>query len=75
MLVFREHERLTHLGEEDQAKLKEFALANQTDQQGKYRPVLSITNGLLQARNYVRSHRNPTGHGAGDFAEGGFRGQ
>ena len=53
MHVIREHKRLTDLGEADQAELKEFALANQTDQQGRYRPVLSITNGQIQARNYV----------------------
>lgn len=53
MLVYREHDRLVDLGREDETELKSFALGNQADQQGRYRPVLSLTNGQLQARNYV----------------------
>ena len=53
MLVFREHNRLRDLGKEDETELKQFALENQTDQQGRYRPVLSVRNGQLSAGNYV----------------------
>ena len=53
MPVFREHERLSDLDEAEYADLKDFALANQTDQQGKYRPVLTLKNGKLHTGNYV----------------------
>ena len=53
MRVFREHQPLTGLKEEEYADLKDFALANQTDQQGKYRPVLTLRNGQLRTGNYV----------------------
>ena len=53
MPVFREHERLSGLDEAEYTDLKEFALANQTDRQGKYRPVLALRNGRLHTRNYV----------------------
>ena len=53
MPVFREHERLTGLDAAEYADLKDFALANQTDQQGNYRPVLALENGHLHTRNYV----------------------
>ena len=51
--VVREHDGLTGLSERDEAELKQFALENQTDQQGRYRPVLSIRNGQLYAGKYV----------------------
>ena len=53
MPVFREHQQLEGLAEEEIADLKEFALANQTDRQGSYRPVLALRNGRLHTRNYV----------------------
>ena len=53
MPQFREHERLQGLKEEEYADLKDFALANQTDQQGKYRSVLTLRNGQLRTGNYV----------------------
>ena len=48
-----EHEKLTGLGQDEQQDLKEFALANQTDKQGNYRPVLVLKNNRLHAQNYV----------------------
>ena len=51
--VIREHERLTSLTDEERTDLKEFALANQVDHEGKYRPVLTARDGELYARNYV----------------------
>ena len=53
MLVFREHERLSGLDETEYADLKDFALANPTDRQGNYRPVLALEKGQLRTRNYV----------------------
>ena len=53
MPVFREHERLSGLDDTEYADLKVFALANQTDQQGKYCPVLTLRNGRLHTGNYV----------------------
>ena len=53
MLVFREHQQLTGLDQTDRADLEKFALANQEDQQGDYRPVLTLRNGQLHTRNYV----------------------
>ena len=52
--VFKEYDPLTGVDEKELADLKEFALANQTDRQGNYRPVLALDKrGRLQARNYV----------------------
>ena len=53
MLVFREHERLSGLAEAEYSDIKDFALANQTDQQGKYRPVLTLRNERLHTGSYV----------------------
>ena len=53
MLVFREHDLLHDFSETDEAELKQFALENQTDQRGRYRPVLSVRNGRLHAGRYV----------------------
>ena len=53
MHVFREHQRLSGLDETEYADLKDFALANQTDRQGNYRPVLALEKGRLHTRNYV----------------------
>ena len=53
MPVFREHQRLEGLAPDESTDLKEFALANQTDQQGNYRPVLTLKNGELRTGNYV----------------------
>ncbi len=53
MPVIREHEELTGLDQDEQKDLKEFALANQTDGQGNYRPVLALKNNQLYAQNYV----------------------
>ena len=53
MLVFKEHDWLRDLGKKDEAELEQFALENQTDQQGRYRPVLSVRNGRLYAGRYV----------------------
>ena len=52
-LIFREHEQLTGLSQEEYADLRNFALENQADQEGNYRPVLAARNGKLHARNYV----------------------
>ena len=53
MPVFREHQPLTGINEAECADLKDFALANQTDQQGKYRPVLTLRNERLHTGSYV----------------------
>ena len=53
MLVVKEHEELKGLREDEQADLEKFALANQTDGQGNYRPVFSLKNNRLRAQNYV----------------------
>ena len=53
MPVFREHDQLRDLSETDEAKLRQFALENQTDQQNRYRPVLSVRNGRVYAGKYV----------------------
>ena len=53
MPVFREHQRFEGLAPEEFTDLKEFALANQTDRQGNYRPVLTFRNGELRTGNYV----------------------
>ena len=53
MLVVKEHEELKGLREDEQTDLEKFALANQMDEQGNYRPVLSLKNNCLYAQNYV----------------------
>ena len=53
MLVVKEHEELKGLREDEQTDLEKFALANQTDGQGNYRPVFSLKNNRLYAQNYV----------------------
>ena len=53
MPVFREHQWLEGLAPDESTDLKEFALANQTDRQGNYRPVLTFRNGELRTGNYV----------------------
>ena len=53
MYVFREYQRLSGLDETEYADLKDFALANPTDRQGNYRPVLALEKGQLHTRNYV----------------------
>ena len=53
MPVIGEHEELTRLSQDELRDLKEFALANQTDGQGNYRPVLELKNNRLYAQNYV----------------------
>ena len=52
-LVIKEHEELKDLSQEDQRDLKDFALENQTDEAGNYRPVLELKNNRLYAQNYV----------------------
>ena len=56
-LIIREHEKLmkeqTDLGEDELRDLKDFALENQTDVEGNYRPVLELKNNRLYAQNYV----------------------
>ena len=53
MPVVKEHEELEGLKEDEQTELEKFALANQTDGQGNYRPVLSLKDNCLYAQNYV----------------------
>ena len=53
VLTAREHEPLTGLREDEQRDLERFALAQQTDEQGRRWPVLSLRNGRLHAANYV----------------------
>ena len=48
-----EHEELMGLSEDELRDLTKFALENQTDGQGNYRPVLQLRNGKLIAQNYV----------------------
>ena len=52
-LAIREHEELKGLSQDEQQNLKEFALENQTDGEGNYRPVLELKNNRLYAQNYV----------------------
>ena len=52
-LAIREHEELKGLSQDEQQDLKEFALENQTDGEGNYRPVLELKNNRLYAQNYV----------------------
>ncbi|WP_424945982.1 McrC family protein [Candidatus Spongiihabitans sp.] len=51
--IVREFEELTGLDKDETADLKDFALQNQRDAQGKFRPVLEWRNGKLKAQNYV----------------------
>ena len=53
MPVIKEYGELTGLGKDEWRDLKDFALENQTDQQGNHRSVLVLKNDRLQARNYV----------------------
>lgn len=53
MPTIKEYEELTGLAEAGLSDLKDFALANQTDKQGNYRPVLVLKNNRLRAQNYV----------------------
>ena len=52
-LVIREHEELTGPSDEELKDLKYFAVENQTDDLGNYRPILTVRNGRLFAGNYV----------------------
>ena len=52
-LIIKEHDKLTDLTQDEQTDLEKFALANQMDEQGNYRPVLSLKNNCLYAQNYV----------------------
>ena len=53
VIKVKEHEHLPGLGEDELRDLKDFALANQTDEQGNHRPVLVSKNGRLYVQNYV----------------------
>ena len=52
-LVIKEHEELKDLSQDELRDLKDFALENQTDEAGNYRPVLELKNKRLYAQNYV----------------------
>ena len=52
-LAIREHEELKGLSQDELRDLKDFALENQMDGQGNYRPVLELKNKRLYAQNYV----------------------
>ncbi len=52
-LVIKEHEELKGLSQDELQDLKDFALENQADEEGNYRPVLQLSNGKLKAQNYV----------------------
>ena len=52
-LAIREHEELKGLSPDDQQNLEKFALENQADKEGNYRPVLELKNNRLYAQNYV----------------------
>ena len=52
-LVVKEHEELKGLSLDDQQNLEKFALENQVDKEGKYRPILELKNNRLYAQNYV----------------------
>ena len=54
-LVIKEHEELKEkdLSQDELRDLKDFALENQTDEAGNYRPVLGLKNKRLYAQNYV----------------------
>lgn len=49
----REYQQLTNLANSELQELKDFALENQTDEQGNPRRVLKLENGKLRAQNYV----------------------
>lgn len=51
--IVKEHEELTGLSDEELNDLKAFALEQQRDVQGNYRPVLQQQNGKLVAGSYV----------------------
>ncbi len=51
--IIKEFEELTGLDKNEIADLKDFALQNQCDNQGNFRPVLEWRNGRLKAQNYV----------------------
>ncbi len=53
VIKVKEYKELQSLGEDELRDLKDFALANQTDEQGNHRPVLVWKNGRLYAQNYV----------------------
>lgn len=52
-LVVKEHEELTNFRQDELKDLKEFALENQHDVPGNYRPAIQARNGKLFAGNYV----------------------
>ena len=52
-LIIREFSELTGLSKDEISDLKDFALQNQCDSEGDYRPVLEWRNGRLKAQNYV----------------------
>ena len=52
-LTVREYEPLTDLANSELQELKDFALENQTDEQGNSRRVLKLENHKLKAQNYV----------------------
>ncbi len=51
--IVREYEEITGISKDERDDLKEFALNNQRDHQGDYRPVLEWRNGKLKTQNYV----------------------
>ena len=53
VIKVKEHEHLTGLAPDELRDLKDFALANQTDEQDNHRPVLALKNDRLYAQNYV----------------------
>ena len=53
VIKVKEYEQLTGLTRDELRDLKDFALANQTDGQGNYRPVLVLKNNGLHTQNYV----------------------
>ena len=57
MAIIKEYEELTaarlDLKDKEFNQLKDFAIENQYDKQGNFRPVLQLRNGKLFAQNYV----------------------
>ena len=53
VIKVKEYEQLMDLAPDELSDLKDFALANQKDQQGNHRPVLVSKNDRLYAQNYV----------------------
>ncbi len=51
--IVKEYGEITGLSQGEMADLKDFALNNQRDNQGDFRPVLEWRNGKLKAQNYV----------------------